>query len=179
VGMSFADDPSNRDPRFTRARLRGLMPALAAEGLDAERLALLARRLRRAEAAIELAVEAAARAVSNEPWNERDPILLDAQKFSCLPAEVALRLLGRAITCRGDEGPVQLGKLESLYEALAHAQSLPKAMRLRRTLAGALVTLAGERLAVERAPARSFRNNSRSTALTTRKPIRRGTPKRR
>src|SRR5262249_33075774 len=58
VGMSFVDDPSNRDPRFTRARLRALMPALAAEGLNAERLALLARRLRRAETAIELAVDA-------------------------------------------------------------------------------------------------------------------------
>jgi len=48
MGISFVDDPSNRDPRFTRPRLRELMTALAAEGLDARRLALLARRLRRA-----------------------------------------------------------------------------------------------------------------------------------
>ena len=56
AGIAFADDPSNRDPRFTRARLRGLMPALAAEGLDAARLMQLARRLRRADAAIGVAV---------------------------------------------------------------------------------------------------------------------------
>src|SRR5262245_19409198 len=45
--IEFADDASNRDPRFTRARLRQVMPALAREGLDASRLARLAGRLRR------------------------------------------------------------------------------------------------------------------------------------
>src|SRR5262249_50088507 len=52
-GLPFADDPSNRDPRFLRARLRRLMPQLAEEGLDARRLVLFANRLRRAEATIE------------------------------------------------------------------------------------------------------------------------------
>ena len=33
--IGFADDPTNRDPRFTRPRLRALMPALAEEGGDA------------------------------------------------------------------------------------------------------------------------------------------------
>eukprot|EP01035_Chromulina_nebulosa_P040252 gene40251-54433_t len=40
-GLSFVEDPSNGDPRFARARWRALMPLLAAEGLDAERLSLL------------------------------------------------------------------------------------------------------------------------------------------
>ena len=30
--ISYAEDPSNRDPRFARPRLRELMPQLAAEG---------------------------------------------------------------------------------------------------------------------------------------------------
>src|SRR5579885_561277 len=56
--IPFARDPSNIDPRFTRARLRGLMPKLAEEGLDARRLALFASRLRRADEALtELAGE--------------------------------------------------------------------------------------------------------------------------
>ena len=42
AGISFAEDPSNRDPRFTRARVRTLMPAMAGEGLDVNRLSLLA-----------------------------------------------------------------------------------------------------------------------------------------
>ncbi len=57
--IPFAEDPSNADPRFTRVRLRGLLPALAGEGLDARRLALLSRRLKRADAALEAAVDRA------------------------------------------------------------------------------------------------------------------------
>jgi tRNA(Ile)-lysidine synthase len=183
VGISFADDPSNRDPRFTRARLRNLMPALAEEGLDAPRLALLARRLQRAEATIELAVDVAAPAVSHGPWTDRGPIVLDAEKFGRLPAEVALRLLGRAIAGTGDEGPVQLGKLETLCQALGEAFSHAGAkggharFRLRRTLAGALVTLSKDRLAIERAPPRSNAIGRRRTALTTRKYGTRNRPK--
>jgi len=153
--IDSADDPSNRDPRFTRARLRALAPALAAEGLDARRFALLGRRVRRAEAAIEFAVAAAAAALSATEWSEHGPIVLEAEGFSALPAEVALRLLGRAIARVGDEGPVQLGKLESLAETLAAATAA--GVRFRRTLAGAAVTLGRDRITVERAPARRNR----------------------
>jgi tRNA(Ile)-lysidine synthase len=158
--IEFADDPSNRDPRFTRARLRGLMPMLAREGLDARRLALVAKRLRRADAAIEAAVERAAEALSPQPWSEGAPIAFAAEKFARLPAEVALRLLGRAIAHTGDEGPVELGKLETLHAALeaalagASTTDTSRKSGLRRTLGGALVTLADDKLAVERAPPR-------------------------
>ena len=157
ANVAWADDPSNRDPRFTRARLRALMPALAGEGLDARRLALLARRARRAEGAIEVAVDAAAAALSDGVWSARGPIAFTADGFARLPAEIALRLLGRAITWVGDEGPVELAKLESLAEALAQARASAPSARFRRTLAGAVVTLRGDRLTVERAPARRNR----------------------
>ena len=149
AGVSHNDDPSNSDPRFTRARLRAVMPALATEGLDARCLARLAKRMRRAEATIEFAVSAARAALAPDPWLERGPIVFEAVRFGDLPAEVGLRLLGRAIAHTGDEGPVELGKLEELYETLRQAPS-----RLRRTLAGASITLARDRLVVERAPAR-------------------------
>ncbi len=173
AGLSFADDPSNRDPRFTRARLRALMPMLAKEGLGARRLALLAQRLRRVEATLEFAADAAVAAVSEAPWSGHDAIVLDAEKFLRLPAEVALRVLGRAIARVGDEGPVELGKLEALYEDLTAGGQA----RIRRTLAGALVTLTGAGLTIERAPARSAGPGRRSKALTTRQYDRRRLPK--
>ena len=155
AGVAAADDPSNRDPRFARARLRTLMPALVREGLDARAFARLARRVRRADAAIEFAVAAAASALGGGPWPERGPIVFPAQDFAGLPAEVALRLVGRAIARVGDEGPVELGKLEALVDALATALAPP--VRFRRTLAGALVTLGGGRIVIERAPPRRAR----------------------
>jgi tRNA(Ile)-lysidine synthase len=147
--IAFSEDPSNHDPRFTRPRLRTLMPALAREGLDARGLARLAARMRRADATIAFAVGAARAALAPGPWAPRGPVVFETARFADLPAEVALRLLGQAIAHSGNEGAVELGKLENLYEALRQAR-----FRLRRTLAGALVTLAGERLTVERAPAR-------------------------
>jgi tRNA(Ile)-lysidine synthase len=149
AGIGYSEDPTNRDPRFTRPRLRTLMPALAREGLDARGLARLALRMRRAESTVEFAVDAARAALAPGPWRERGPVMFEAARFASLPSEVALRLLGRAIAHTGDEGPVELAKLEALFESLRQAR-----FRLRRTLAGALITLNGDRLTVERAPAR-------------------------
>jgi len=150
AAIAYSEDPSNLDPRFTRARLRALMPALRREGLDAPALARLAARLRRADCAIECAVEAAQAALVPPPWPQRGPVGFAFARFAELPAEVGLRLLARAIAHTGSEGPVELGKLEALYAALRKA---PRE-RVRRTLAGALVTLCDGRLTVERAPAR-------------------------
>lgn len=146
--IAYSEDPSNLDPKFTRARLRVLMPALAREGLDARGFSRLAARMRRADSAIEFAVHAARAALAPAAWPRRGPIEFDAAEFRELPAEVGLRLLGRAIAHSGNEGPVELGKLEALYDAVLRES------RLRRTLAGAVITVAGTRLSVERAPAR-------------------------
>lgn len=148
--IPYADDPSNRDPRFTRARLRGLIGALAHEGLDAQRLAQLARRLKRADVAVEKAVD---RAMAELLVELPGAVAVEARRFAELPAEIALRLLGRAVAKAGDEGPVELGKLEALKSALDTAQNTGEGP-FRRTLAGAVVTLKGHQLIVERAPPR-------------------------
>jgi tRNA(Ile)-lysidine synthase len=150
----YADDLTNRDPRFARPRWRALMPALAQEGLTPERLARLARRAGRLETALDTVVSTAAAALAPGEWPIGGPVSFDPNAFFKLPDEIALRLLGRAIDYAGDEGPVELGKLESFLEAL---YSDRRSGRFRRTLAGAVVTLSRDKLAVERAPPRRGR----------------------
>ena len=91
AGLGWRDDPSNASDRFARVRMRGLMPALAAEGLHADRLAGTARRLARADAAIDAMVEAlAARALAADAYGV---LSLDVDAFAGAPEEVRLRLL--------------------------------------------------------------------------------------
>lgn len=156
-GIPFAEDPSNRDPRFTRTRLRALMSALSREGLDAARWALLARRVARADAAIERAVDEAVGHVCLTQWSKSGPIVFDAEAFGTLAEEIRLRLLGRAIDAVGREGPAELGKLEALCAALCDVGRAGSRKAFRRTLAGAVVTLTPARLVVERAPPRRAR----------------------
>jgi len=157
--IPYADDVSNRDPRFARARMRAAMPAIAREGLTAQRIALFARRLARAENALESVVDRAAAEVSEQGWGKDAPIVLDASKFLRLPDEIAIRLLGRALAHVGGSS-IRLGKLEALHAALATAKLSPS-FRLRRTLAGALLTLTPVRLVVEPAPPRTRPSRSR------------------
>ena len=109
-------------PTAIRAsRVRGcaaLMPTLAQEGLDARRLSLLARRLRRADAAIEAAVGPRHRRTARHMAG-RGAIVFDAS-WICAPAGRKSRCgcLAARSTSVGDEGPVELGKLEALDAAL-------------------------------------------------------------
>jgi tRNA(Ile)-lysidine synthase len=153
--IGYVEDPTNADPRFARARLRRIMPTLSAEGLDASRLARLARRLARADRALQIQSDEAFSRLAARSDSQRGRIRLDLPGYCALPTEIALRVLATAVATLGQEGPVELGKLESLLAAILAATTGPRpALRLRRTLAGAMITLETERLVVERAPPR-------------------------
>ena len=175
--IGFADDPTNRDTAFTRPRLRALLPLLAAEGGDARSLARLAARLARANAAVEVLADGAERflALKDRPAQAEaspkdSPMNLqareyDAASFAGMPEEVRLRLLMRAINRFGHEGPAELGKVEALSSELDRAfaerpvkgrQKLGQ-IRLKTTLAGALVSLDKGRIRVAPAPQRRQR----------------------
>jgi tRNA(Ile)-lysidine synthase len=170
--VGYADDPTNRDTRFTRPRIRAVIERLSDEGGDPRNLARLATRLARANAAIEILTDGAARylalrdqSVGSEPT--AGSATFDAQAFAQLPEEIRLRLLLRAINRIGDEGPAELGKAEVLLAALDRAlqntsqkkKTIGTAakQRLKQTLAGAIISLSGGRIAIRRAPPRRRR----------------------
>jgi tRNA(Ile)-lysidine synthase len=150
----FAEDPTNRDPRYLRTRMRALAPQLAAEGLDSSRLAGVARRLGRADAAIEAAVGDAKDRLSRG-WSNGGPIEFDAGGLFALPAEVGIRLLGGAVRAAGGTEQIELAKLEALYEELAAAAAANQ--RVKRSLGGAVAGLERTRVAVRQAPPRRAR----------------------
>jgi tRNA(Ile)-lysidine synthase len=160
--LGYVDDPTNRDAAYTRSRFRAMMPALAAEGVDARNLARLASRLARANAALELLVDGAERYLA---LGERDPLHagFDARAFAALAEEIQVRLLLRRIDRIGHEGTVELGKVEALRAALGRAgaatQHAKARIRLKQTLAGALVSLVDGRIRIEPAPPRRKRRD--------------------
>jgi tRNA(Ile)-lysidine synthase len=75
-----------------------------------------------------------------------------------LSEEIRVRLLLRRIDRIGHEGPAELGKVEALLAALDRANAetgrTKGRIRLKQTLAGAVVTLTDHRLSIEPAPPR-------------------------
>ena len=173
--VGYAIDPTNSDPRFTRPRLRKLMPSLAQEGLTAERLGKLGKRLDRVEEALFVALNAAQLALCPGPWPDGDPLSADAEAFVDLPEEIGLRLLSRMIAHVGQQGGAELGQLEALYSELQamgpHIRTDWEFGPVRRNVAGALVTLSLTKLTVEREPPRRIvrkpRKSQRKARFTT------------
>jgi tRNA(Ile)-lysidine synthase len=116
-GLGWAEDPSNRDQRFERARMRANTEALAKLGLTPEALARSAQRLRRARAALD---EAAREFLSRHgDMSDAGYCLIEHEALISAPEEIALRALTRAVSAvSGKEKPLQLAKLESLLASL-------------------------------------------------------------
>lgn len=139
-GLPFVMDPSNGDPRFARARWRSLTPLLAAEGMDAERLSLLAGRLARLDEAVAARADAVSAALLSAEAGA--PLLrLNFEALRQEPEEIVLRVVAAAIAQLDTEaaGAVRLERLESCVSALTEAAREGRA--LTRTLAGTVLTL--------------------------------------
>ncbi len=139
-GLPFIRDPSNADPRFERARWRTLMPMLADEGLTAERLAVLAARLARMDAAIEYQVALLLPSLMLADEGTGGTRL----RFGALvdqPEEIALRVVAEALAqAPGPSAELpRLERLEGCVFALLEAARRGAAMT--RTLSRCVLAL--------------------------------------
>jgi tRNA(Ile)-lysidine synthase len=145
-GVAWIDDPSNRDRAHARVRMRDMLPDLAAEGLDAARLARTARNMARARAALETGTAGLlARACTILPEGY---CRLDTGALSAAPAELSLRALARVVTCIGGRDyPPRLERLERLHQVVTGA-----AAWRARTLSGCHLAPGRDGLLVCREP---------------------------
>ncbi|ODA67573.1 tRNA(Ile)-lysidine synthase [Methyloligella halotolerans] len=143
AGLPYAKDPSNTDSRFERARLRKEQAALQALGLTPEALALAAKRLSRARAALdEAAAEFMASAVRLSCAGSAE---VDGVRLRDAPDEIALRTLQRLVAMTGGrQEPVRLAKFETLLDDLRadHAAA--------RTLGGCRIVAGSGKLQIAR-----------------------------
>ncbi|MGL5137271.1 MAG: tRNA lysidine(34) synthetase TilS, partial [Beijerinckiaceae bacterium] len=131
--------------------MRGILEKLAPEGLTRERLTRLAVRSGEAEEALGAAAVAALAAhaikASDCLWQ------WDWRGIAGNPAAIRKRALGEALLHSAAAEPLRLERLERLSDDIDAA--LAAGERLRRTLAGRMITLSSDgRLSVTAAPAR-------------------------
>lgn len=104
-GVPYVSDPSNRNDKFARVRLRGLRAALAREGLSVRRLAATASRMARAREALEFFAAQAWDAArvdempdAEAPSSGRLPALaFDLAVLQAWPEDMRVRVLARAL----------------------------------------------------------------------------------
>ena len=131
-GQAYAADPSNADEAYARPRLRRLLAEAARLGFPAPSWANLARRMARADAALEEAAGAAlARAA--EPGNG-PAFRLDFRLLATEPEEISLRALGLALDPVEKRSTVRLDRLEKLHSQLRVA--VAEGQPYQATLAG-------------------------------------------
>ncbi len=144
--IAWVEDPSNERLDFERARLRAAHESLAALGLTSDKLALSARRLARARAALDQALEPLAATVD---INGGIFASIDRRMFADAAAELRIRLLMRVLGAfGGDAKPPRLVKVEALAEALSPEGA--DAAHVGLTLGGCIIRASGRSIRVYR-----------------------------
>lgn len=139
AGLTPVEDPMNTDPRFARARIRRIMPLIAADGIDPAGLAATARRLADAAEAIDAAAgDLIARAVELDVMAA---VTIDPAAFFDGPGEVRRRALSRLLLAIGGvQYPPRFDRLLALGDAMAAHRGRG---RFKRTLAGVVIEWRG------------------------------------
>lgn len=142
-GQGWIDDPSNRDRRFDRVRVRQALDGMRDIGLTVEGLAETCTRMAMTRAALDhLACETA----RSTGVIDRGDLLFDSAGLDASPRETRLRLLAAALCwVASAEYRPRLAALETALDAALSGR--------RRSLHGCLLTPDGPRLRISREPA--------------------------
>lgn len=164
AGIGWIEDPSNRDRRFARVRVREALGALETLGLGVERLAETAGAMRRAREALEQATADLARAALTA--GAAGDAVLDLAAIGEAPREIRLRLFAATLGwVSGAPYRPRLGSLERALEGLEvgapglggtalDGLRIERAGTAAATLHGCLIRRRGAKLTVRREPAR-------------------------
>ena len=146
AGLTPVEDAMNADQRFARARLRRIMPLLAAEGIDPAGLAATAGRLASAAEAI----EAAASGLIEIAVDVDDLAVVSIEVAALLdaPREIRLRSLVRVLLAVG--GEQYPPRFERLGGLVGDIELHDGRTRFKRTLSGSVIEWRGGRFVVYR-----------------------------
>jgi tRNA(Ile)-lysidine synthase len=133
-GVPFVDDPTNRDSSYERARVRRVLPTLEAAGISTAALAMSARRLGDAEAALRYAEERFTATLDLSFGNEVFAAF-DRDAFREGPALLRQRLLARLVARYG--GASERPELSEIEDLAARLQTEDKSAA---TLGGAMIS---------------------------------------
>jgi len=157
-GQKFIEDPSNKNRKFKRVRIREALPALAAEGATVDRLTTTAQRMSHARNVLEdisIRLLAGAAAIYPEGYAR-----LDFSRWSAAPAEISRRSLARLVMCVGGKSyPPRSERLMRCYDALTALSETP----IARTLGGCRVMKRGSTIFV----CREVPRNPESTTISS------------
>ncbi len=138
-GLTWADDPSNDDPRYDRVRARRALAHLSPLGIDADRLAHTLGNLSDTRAAIDATLSDWAHAHTR---TDRGDLLIDRAALAALPRDFARRLLSAALRwITGADYPPRAAPVLALLTAKSAS-----------TLHGCLVTPGPDTLRIAREP---------------------------
>lgn len=136
--IEWAEDPSNQSLKYMRGRMRASKAALAEEGMTAERIGTLSRRIERALKVIEQYTEEQEKNLTVTKQSKR--IVFELSGFLIAPEEVIIRLLQKTI--------VAIGPSKTYGPRLEDVERLAGRMVGSRSFRGA--TLGGVKISASR-----------------------------
>ncbi len=143
AGQDWIEDPSNKNPKSARVRVRTARDVLAAEGLTADRMGKLAIRAGRARDVLQAVAD---RAWMDEVQVVRAPlksvvtVTILCDDFDTWFTDTQIRVMGRAIETVSGCAP-RMEQVEDVIAALSHTSEVVGAQKtIRRTLAGCIIT---------------------------------------